>query len=145
MNDTKPKIDHLKIQVNDPEDLELFSSIIQDSLVSIKDISYFPEEHRFILILNRFCWEKINDPFSNFERTLSALILNNVVSVQTQNINFTKNYCLLNLLSLSLNHDHELLLTFSGKATIKIHIQKLSCYLDDFGQTWPAWTIPVHY
>ena len=44
----------LKLRAADGEDLAVISAILQDSLVTIGEMTYLPDENRFVLVANRF-------------------------------------------------------------------------------------------
>lgn len=49
--------DRLKLRARDKEDFGVIAALLQDALVPISEMTYLPEEKRFILVLNRFRWE----------------------------------------------------------------------------------------
>ncbi len=49
--------DPLKLRGEDEDDLAVISAVLQDALVAVGEMAYFPEEARFVLVANRFRWE----------------------------------------------------------------------------------------
>src|SRR5690242_17403762 len=47
----------LKLRAEDADDLSVISACLQDSLVSVSDLAYVPEDRTFLLVTNRFRWE----------------------------------------------------------------------------------------
>ena len=72
----------LRLRAEDGEDLRVIAAYTQDALVPVTEISYLPDERRFILALNRFCWESAcdkSDPASGaYTRTSSGLCFDDV-------------------------------------------------------------------
>ena len=48
----------LKIIARDAEDLTVVSACLQDALVPLTETRYLPQERRFIMVVNRFRWER---------------------------------------------------------------------------------------
>ena len=51
----------LKIIARDAEDLAVVSACLQDALIPLNEMRYLPQERRFILVANRFRWERANE------------------------------------------------------------------------------------
>ncbi|WP_020592053.1 DUF2948 family protein [Kiloniella laminariae] len=49
----------LKIRAQDDEDIRTLSGLLQDSLVPLCDVAWLREEKRFVMVVNRFCWEML--------------------------------------------------------------------------------------
>jgi len=49
----------LKLRAVDEADVEVLGACLQDALVPAHDMSFLAEEKRFVLVANRFCWEKL--------------------------------------------------------------------------------------
>ena len=47
----------LKLAATDENDLAVVSGALQDAIVPIGDISFQPDDRRFVFVANRFCWE----------------------------------------------------------------------------------------
>ena len=48
----------LKIIARDAEDLAVVSACLQDALIPLNEMRYLPQERRFIMVANRFRWER---------------------------------------------------------------------------------------
>ena len=48
----------LKIIARDAEDLTVVSACLQDALIPLNEMRYLPQERRFIMVANRFRWER---------------------------------------------------------------------------------------
>ena len=49
----------LKLRARDPEDLGIISACLQDALVPLADMVFQRTEKRFVLVANRFMWERV--------------------------------------------------------------------------------------
>ena len=136
--------DALKLRGEDPEDLAVISAILQDALVPVSEMAYFPEERRFILVVNRFRWEPAETGTRrNFERCLCGLRIDAVRAVQRRGFHPRDGERLLVLLALHGEGD-ALHLDFAGGSSIRLEVDKILCHLDDFGEPWPTRWRPRH-
>ena len=88
-NDEK---NNLKLVGKNEEDLKIISAYLQDSVVIIKDIVFLKKNRTFIMILNRFMWEDVEKGvFRQNKRVRCALKFEEVIKVQSKNINQKKN------------------------------------------------------
>ncbi len=137
----------LKLRAEDDEDIEILSSFLQDALVPVGDMEYFPDDGRFDLVASRFCWEQpaeTLDPGEEFyERIHCALTFDGVKKVRRRGISRRNPVQLLELLSLGVK-DGTVELVFAGGATLRLEVETLSCQIEDFGEPWPTRWRPHH-
>ena len=50
---------NLKLIVKNQEDLKIVSAYSQDSIVAVKDITFLKKNRIFLMLINRFMWERI--------------------------------------------------------------------------------------
>ena len=98
-----------------PEDLEVISSILQDSIFSIKDLAWSKKKRQVAVLINRFRWE--NQSADSMKKTIpervrSLLIVDNVLHVSSKGIDRSDINAPLNLLK-SVSYTH---LTLPTKA-----------------------------
>jgi hypothetical protein len=142
----------LKLRAADAEDLAVMSAILQDALVTVGEMVYLPEESRFVLVANRFRWERQpGETRKNAERTLSGLCIDSVTAVQRRGFNPRDEERILSLLAIqpeSLEQAPEqlaaLILEFAGGNSIRLEVGRLLCHLDDLGEPWPTRWRPKH-
>ena len=48
----------LKVIARDAEDLAVVAACLQDALIPLNEMRYLPQERRFIMVANRFRWER---------------------------------------------------------------------------------------
>ena len=49
----------LKLRAVDADDLAVLGACLQDALVAVQDMRFLGGENRFVMVANRFCWEKL--------------------------------------------------------------------------------------
>jgi len=161
--------DRLRLCARDSDDLAVIASCIQDALVPIVDMAFLPGEKRFVLALNRFRWDRLDarklaevamdrpSPISGgdapfweesdkgpaFERVISGLRFESVTAVSTRGIDLRNRERILELLTVHAEPG-VVLLVFSGSAIIRLEVDELCCYLEDFGDAWPTRWRPRH-
>lgn len=134
----------LKLRAEDPEDLAVLSAILQDALVSVGEMAYLPDEHRFVMIANRFRWEPdVGGGRRDFERVMCGLRVDGVRSVGRRGIDRRDAERLLVLLAIRAE-DGALLFQFAGGSTIRLDVEHILCHLDDLGEPWPTRWRPRH-
>ncbi len=161
--------ERLRLSARDADDLAVIAACVQDALVPAVDMAFLPTEKRFVLALNRFRWDLIDagkvtvetgrrpssghgrdapfweqgDKGAAFERVLSGLRFESVVAVRTKGIDLKNRERILELLTIYLEPG-AVLLVFSGRAIIRLEIEELCCFLEDFGSSWPTRWRPRH-
>jgi hypothetical protein len=141
----------LKLRAADAEDLAVMSAILQDALVTVGEMVYLPEESRFVLVVNRFRWERQPGETRKPERTLSGLCIDGVTAVQRRGFNPRDEERILSLLAIqpesleqSPDKSAALILEFAGGNSIRLEVGRLLCHLDDLGEPWPTRWRPKH-
>jgi hypothetical protein len=134
----------LRLTALDVEDLAVISAQMQDAVLLAGDMKYLPKRRQFLLLANRFAWDKAGEP----ERRRSGLHFDRVLSVKTLNMSHLQKDEVLSLLSVTFTEldppSGEVLLTFSEGATIRLAVECLECQLADLGPAWAAQGVPQH-
>jgi len=143
--------DHqLRLIALDEQDLEIVSSHLQDAVVRIGEMAYVPSQKRFAAILNRFNWEKATKAAKSNEneRRRAALRFDRVLGAQIKSLKPTASDRVLSLLAVRFEaSDHPsgyVTLTFSGDASIRLHVECIEAQLTDLGPAWRARSKPQH-
>ena len=98
----KPK--NLKLIARTEEDLRVVSAHLQDSIVNIKDIANLEKNKIFLMQLNRFMWEDVEKGvFRKNKRISTVLKFDNVIRVESKNINQLKKNTFLDFLTIETN------------------------------------------
>jgi len=141
----------LKLRAADTEDLAVISAILQDSLVTVAEMAYLPDEHRFVLVANRFKWEpQAAEPQGRRragERVLTGLCIDGVKTVSRRGFHPRESDRLLSLLAVRVAGEGPvttLILDFAGGSSVRLEVERLLCHLDDLGEPWPARWRPKH-
>lgn len=147
---TKP----LKLLASELEDMSVISSMCQDALVSVADISYSAEQETFALVANRFCWDRISDAstdVSEYYRSHTGLRFDQVEEVSYKGISKSKTDQLLSLLAIAFApSDNEsdyagyVMLQFSDKSAIRLKVNQVNVALEDLGDVWTTNWRPDH-
>ncbi len=149
------KTQKLKLKAIDAEDLGVLSAFLQDSLVAVGDISYQPDDKRFLLVANRFRWEAMPCEEESdlgesdcFERVHSGLRFENVTAVKSRGLDALDAAQLLELLAIEAEAPSDgkgaFTLVFAGDVAIRIEIAAPLCFLEDIGEPWPTKWRPKH-
>ena len=128
----------INLKAQNEEDLVIFSTLCQDSIIKISNIKWAKKSKRFYILITRLCWElnqfsKKKDTF--LKRVNSILIFDNVLSVKSKGILQSKP----NMITSLLTFDYKFLcfekqsidLIFSGDAQITINVECVEAFLKD--------------
>lgn len=136
--------DPLKLRAEDEEDLAVISTILQDALVAVTDMTYLADERRFVLVANRFRRDPhAAEPGLYFERQLTGVRIEGVQNVQRRGFHPKEAERLLVLLAVQ-SEPGALFLDFAGGSRIRLEVERILCHLDDLGEPWPTRWRPQH-
>ena len=156
----------LKLRVKDEEDLTVLSSLLQDAVLPVQDMTFLPGERRFVMVLNRFRWERAPETLafeeedagedqeedvrfedvtgaSLYERVNCGLTFDNVKLARFRGFDPEERGRILELLALEMR-DKSLFLRFADEVEVELVIQRLSGHLEDLGEPWPTTRRPSH-
>ena len=138
----------LKLRAADGEDLAVISAILQDSLVTIGEMTYLRDENRFVLVANRFRWEpQAGQVPKKGERVLTGLCIDGVKAVSRRGFSPRESDRILSLLALHAEGEGaqaSLILNFAGGSSVRLEVEQIMCHLDDLGEPWPTRWRPKH-
>lgn len=152
-----------KVMAKDSEDLAVIASCLQDALVPLSEIKYLPGENRFIMLLNRFRWERnaetggrrkpqtggdasfrdADDYHDTEQRIHCGICVDQVSSVRSRGVDLKRRGAFLSLLTLRYE-DGQLSLLFAGGGVIQLNVDEISVFLKDMGEGWPTQWRPDH-
>lgn len=147
----------LKIIARDAEDLTVVSACLQDALVPMTEMRYLPQERRFIMVVNRFRWERAAEKrpeladatfdeaedFGDLQRVNCGICIDRVLAVRSRDIDQSRPDDFLSLLSVHFDGG-KLNLVFAGGGVIQLETEALALYLSDLGTAWPTQWRPDH-
>jgi len=137
-------MDRLKLTALDADDLAIISAAVQDSLVAVRDCAFFAGEKRFVLLINRFCWEADPGADGRHWRTHSALVFNAVNAVHHHKFPLETPDRVLEVLAVVAENDHSVVVRFAADRAIRLEIGRLACHLGDVGEPWATPWKPAH-
>lgn len=150
----------IKISARDAEDLTVVSAFLQDALIPLNEMRYLPQERRFILVANRFRWERAaagnsapaligdasfdsDEDFGDLQRVNCGICIDRVLAVRSRGVDQSRPDEFLSLLSLHLD-GNKLNLLFAGGGVIQLDVEALALYMRDLGTAWPTQWRPDH-
>jgi hypothetical protein len=140
----------LNLGAMDPEDLQVISSLSQDAIFPITEMTWRAGERRFAILINRFRWEDQGRTRHAPERVQSLLVIDNVLRVASQGIDRNDHDTVLSLLSVTFEPGEEgsghLILTLAGDGAIRLEIEALEVTLKDVTRPYraPSGKAPNH-
>ena len=143
----------LNIGAFDKSDLEIISSLIQDSILPASEIQWLPNSDKLALLVNRFRWEDKDIELSRgktAERVQSLLIISHVKSVSSSGFSPKQKDKVLSILSISFDGDDggfgNVLIILSGHGGIRIGVDALEINLRDVTMPYiaPTGLFPRH-
>lgn len=142
----------LKLRAEDEDDLQVIGAMAQDAIVPLADMVYLQDEGRFVMVMNRFMWERAGEtvptededaPAEAYFRVHGMLSVCNAQSVQVRSIDQQDRGQLLNVLAVTGAPDH-VCIEFAGGGTIRIQVSRIMCLLEDLSEPWPTRWRPGH-
>ncbi|WP_164659648.1 DUF2948 family protein [Tropicibacter sp. Alg240-R139] len=135
----------LNLGALDGEDLKVVSTLTQDAVFPITEMSWRASERRFALLVNRFRWEDEDAARKRgraFERVQSVLVVDNVLTVASQGIDRSDKDMVLSLLSVEFEAGDDgaghVLLTLAGDGAIRLQVEALEVSLKDVTRPYLA-------
>tara|TARA_B100000123_G_scaffold263116_1_gene231858 strand:+ start:272 stop:715 length:444 start_codon:yes stop_codon:yes gene_type:complete len=143
------KVKNLKLIARTLEDIGVVSAYLQDSIANISEIANLEKNKIFLLQLNRFMWEDVeNGVFRKNKRIRTILKFENVIKVYSKNINQSKKDKFLDFLTIETNrmpdNNYEMKLVFAGDSIIRVITEVIEVTLDDQGEAWDTKNTPKH-
>jgi DUF2948 family protein len=143
----------LNLGALDGADLQVISSLVQDAVFPITEMTWRPDERRFALLLNRFRWEDEDAARKRgraFERVQSLLVVDNVLRVASQGIDRSDKDMILSLMSVTFVSGEDgagfVELTLAGDGGLRLEVEALEVSLKDVTRPYqaPSKSVPEH-
>lgn len=143
----------LNLTAFDAEDLGVISSLAQDAVLPVTEMSWRPADRRFALLLNRFRWEDRDAAERRgrpYERVQAVLAVENVLGVASQGLDRDDPDLVLSLLSVGFEPGEDgaghVLLTLAGDGAIRLSVEALEVRLKDVTRPYraPSGKAPGH-
>jgi len=143
----------LRLQALDGDDVQVISTLVQDAVFPISEMSWQPGKRRFGLLLNRFRWEDRSDAEKqsrDVERVQSLLVVDDVLKISSSGIDRADKDLVLSLLSIAFHPGADgtgrLELVLAGDGALALEVECLDVTLRDATRPYIAVSrhIPTH-
>ncbi|MBY6057555.1 DUF2948 family protein [Leisingera daeponensis] len=143
----------LNLGALEEEDLKVLSSLLQDAVFPVTEMSWRSAERRFALLVNRFRWEDRDAAERRgraYERVQSLLVIDNVLGVSSQGVDRKDKDLILSLLSVTFEPGEDgaghVLLTLAGDGAVRLSVEALEVSLRDVTRPYraPSGQAPDH-
>ena len=135
----------LRLMAADAEDLQIISSLIQDSVFPVGEMAFHKADRRFALLLNRFRWEDDRNAERHgraYERVQAVLSIDDVEAVKSQGIERSDKDMILSALALTFEPGEDgtgrLELTLAGDGALSFDVESLNVTLVDVTRPYVA-------
>ncbi|QRG06379.1 DUF2948 family protein [Xanthobacter dioxanivorans] len=140
-------MENLKLIALDEEDLAIVSAHLQDAVVKMEDMGFLPRLQRFAMVLNRFDWDQ-KVCANETVRRRTGLHFERVLEAKCRGMDEARRTGVLNLLAVTFLPGEapsgHVLLTFSGGAEVRLHVECIEAGFRDLGPAWGCTHAPKH-
>ena len=143
----------LKLTAEDEEDLRVFSAHLQDAVAKIGEMAFDPKRRCFVVMANRFCWERAGDRKKVDWRVRSALQIDGVLGVKTRRVRQDAPEAVVSILSVGAeaatgesepDAPLDISIMLSGDGEIRLTVECVDAVLTDLSEPWRARGRPHH-
>lgn len=140
----------LNLGALDPDDLSVISSLVQDAVFPITEMTWRARDRRFALLVNRFRWEDAGTTTHRPERVQSLLVIDNVLGVASNGIDRSDKELVLSVLSVAFETGEDasghVTVTLAGDGAIRLSVEALEVTLKDVTRPYvaPSGKAPDH-
>ena len=140
---------NLKLNGTSEDDIKVISAHLQDSITQVKNIAHLKKNKIFLIQFNRFMWEDVEKGvFRKNKRIISVLKFENVINVNSKNLNQKNTERFLDFLAIETkllsDKNYEVKLNFAGDILIKLNLEIIECFLEDISDPWETKNKPNH-
>ncbi|UUX51362.1 DUF2948 family protein [Nisaea acidiphila] len=140
-----------RVRAEDADDLSVVAAYLQDALLPVSEMTYEPNDGRFVMVVQRFRWETAPEDGTvpadgdtlYAERVHCGIRFDGVSRVQTHGFERSKRDRILNLLTVHPS-DGQIDLAFADNVTIRLAVDRILCHIEDLGEPWPTVFTPSH-
>ena len=162
----------LKLRAHDAADLRALATCLQDALVPLGDVAYLKAQKRFVMVANRFMWDRsvreapVSEPVAaskeagadvrfeeaearpTYYRVNCAVTFDWVRNVGFRGLDPREKDQILSLLTIEVEPGKvkpgAVRLVFAGGGAIRLDVRGVRCHLEDLGEPWPTQWRPSH-
>ena len=139
---------NLKLIGENKEDLSVISAYVQDSIVNVGDIVFLKKNRIFLMLINRFMWEKVEEKAKQNKRIRCAIKFEGILKVKSKKINQKNKNKRLECLAIKSNQllgkNYEINFFFAGGAAITLITETIEVAMHDLGAPWNVKHAPEH-
>lgn len=139
----------LALRALDADDLRVISTLVQDAVFPVAEMTWDSRRRRFALLLNRFRWEEA-DGRRPPERVQSLLVIDDALRVASQGIDRGAADLVVSLLALDWREGADgtgrITLVLAGDGAVAVDVEALGLTLKDVTQPYraPSGQTPRH-
>ncbi|MGP6086487.1 DUF2948 family protein [Antarctobacter jejuensis] len=143
----------LNLGALDVEDLKVISSLVQDAVLPVTEITWQASKRRLGLLVNRIRWEDVEPAKRQgrpVERVQCLLVIENVLGVASQGVDRSDKDMILQILAVSFEPGEEpegfVELTLAGDGALRARVEALEVGLRDVTRPYlaPSGKLPDH-
>ena len=132
----------LNLGAMDAEDLQVISSLVQDAVFPVAEMSWRAGSRRFAMLINRFRWEDEGQDRHAPERVQAVLVIGGVLGVASQGVDRGEKDMILSVLSIAFESGEDgagdVILTLAGDGAIRCRVEALDVTLKDVTRPYVA-------
>ena len=145
----KDEKNKLKLIGKNQEDLKVISAYLQDSIVFVKNIIFLEKNRIFVMMVNRFMWERIERGINTqYKRIRCALKFEGILKVKSKKINQKNKNKRLECLAIESTEfsdkNNEINFFFAGGGVITLISESIEAVMHDLGEPWNVKHAPRH-
>ena len=140
----------LNLGALDADDLQVISSLAQDAVFPMVEMTWRAHEWRFAILINRFRWEDEGQGRHAPERVQSLLVVDNVMGISSQGIDRSDRDMILSLLEVTFEAGEDgaghVQMVLAGDGAIRLQVEALEVGLKDVTRPYkaPSKKVPDH-
>jgi hypothetical protein len=143
----------LHLVARDEADLQVISTLVQDAVLGIGDMTWDRRRRRFAMLVNRFRWEDLPGAEAGrrpYERVRAMLVAEDVTAVRTLGIDRSGADAVLSVLAANFAQGPDgtgtLTLTLAGDGAVALSVEALEVTLKDVTRPYraPSGKVPSH-
>ena len=143
----------LHLLARDEADLQVISTLLQDAVLDIADMTWDRKRRRFAMLVNRFRWEDLSAAEAGrrpYERVRTMLLAEDVTAVRTMGIDRRGEAAVLSILAAAFAAGPDgtgtLTVTLAGDGAVALSVEALEVTLQDVTRPYRAASgkVPSH-
>ena len=143
----------LHLKALDPDDLTVLSTLVQDGVVPVTEISFNATTRRFAMLVNRFRWEDVAAAQArgrDVERVQSVLMFDDVSKARSMGVDGGNKDTVVSILALAFHAGKDgtgrIEITLAGDGAIALDVETIDATLKDVTRPYvaPSHKAPSH-